>query len=122
MDFFDFFHLESLKLEHTGINIITMKEFLNKVAMKDELINKETKKAMKPPNDQTDWDRKRLRDLWIYLSSVGYVPDWEPSNCLAAFPASKSAAHIKELQSIFENIRRIDVACATSSLAHFPSV
>lgn len=104
MDFYDFFHLESLKLEHTGINIITMEEFLTNVAMKNLLFNKKTKQPLTPPNNQVDWNRQKLDPLYKYLSSVGYVPDWKPMNCLAAFPASKNVNDIQKLKDTFSKI------------------
>ena len=103
--FNDFFHLDSIALEHEGMNIITMEDFLKRKGITGQLKDINTGKVLKPPNDQTDWNGKHLRDLWTYLRNVGTYPEgWDPMECFAAIPASKDAKAVDELQSMFDDI------------------
>ena len=43
-------------MEHSGIDIITMEEYLNREAMTGKLRHKKTGKVMFPPNNRTDWN------------------------------------------------------------------
>jgi len=65
MGFEDFFDIELLK-SHLGLNIITMKEFLEKEGMTGNL------KGVLPPNNKTDITGDLL---WQYLEKVGVMND-----------------------------------------------
>ena len=54
--FQDFFHLDAISIEHRGFKVITMEEFLVRVAMKGELRDKNSNKVMYPPNNETNFD------------------------------------------------------------------
>ena len=102
--FNDFFHLDSIDAEHEGLNIITMEEFLKREGGK--LPNLSTKKLEKVPDDRMNWDGEDLMPLWKYLRKVGYIDiSWNPTECLAGFPATKGSNAIKELQEIDTRIR-----------------
>jgi len=103
--FQDFFHLDSIAVEHEGFDIITMDEFLTRKGITGELKNIETKESMNPPGDQIDWDRHNLNPLWDYLRKVGYYPDgWDPRECVAAIPSSRGSQSVDELQRMMNEI------------------
>jgi len=102
--FNDFFHLDWLDAEHTGIDIITMDEFLKREAMTGRLMNMETNEVLKPPKGQVDWNGKNLSSLWTYLRTVGFVRPWNPMECLAAFPASSDPKDIQKLHDMMDEI------------------
>lgn len=104
--FNDFFHLDWLDAEHTGIDIITMDEFLKREATTGRLVNTETKEVLKPPNNQVDWNGKDRDPLFSYLRTVGLVRPWNPIECLAAFPASPDPKEIKKLHDMMDEILR----------------
>jgi len=54
--FADFFHFESLDVEHKGIDIITTEEFLLREAMTGKMRDKETGEVSFPPHNRTNWD------------------------------------------------------------------
>lgn len=103
--FNDFFHLDAISMEHEGLNIITMEEFLKRKGLTGQLKSLSTGEVLKPPNDQVDWDGKNLSHLWDYLRKVGAFPEgWTPSTCVAAIPASADPKHIEELRQIHREI------------------
>jgi len=112
--FDEFYHLESLAIEHPGLDIITMEEFLEVVAMEQKRfthVNPETQKAepFYPPENRTQWDGERLEPLWDYLRSpeVSLIRKWDPDQCIAAFPASKDPKDIDSLQETLYKVRKL---------------
>jgi hypothetical protein len=103
--FNDFFHLDAISMEHEGMNIITMEEFLKRKGLTGQLKNLATGEVLKPPKNQVEWNGKSLGVLWEYLRKVGKYPDdWSPSSCVAAIPASPDPKHIEELRQMHQEI------------------
>jgi len=103
--FNDFFHLDSIAMEHEGMNIITMEEFLKRKGVTGQLKNLQNGQVVKPPSSKTNWNGDDLNPLWSYLRVVGKYPQgWNPSDCFAAIPASSDPAHVVELQTMFDDI------------------
>lgn len=100
--FQDFFELDSVAAEHRGFNVITMEEFLTR--QKGKLFNQQTKQVMDPPHEMTNWDGKRLGELWGYLRSVSKILHWNPKSCVAAIPASPNPADEAALRSAMEDL------------------
>ena len=50
-----FFHLERIANEHVDLDILTMQEFLEREAMRGNLINKQTGAPTFPPGNRTNW-------------------------------------------------------------------
>jgi len=63
MGFEDFFDIELLK-SHKGLNVITMKEFLEREGITGNL------KGIFPPNNNTDITGNKL---WKYLEEVSVI-------------------------------------------------
>jgi len=104
--FEDFFHLESLHLEHAGIEIITMEDFLLREAMTGNLKDKQTGLTAFPPYNRTNWDGHKVGELNNWLRQVIQTPEWKPDSCLATFPASTSKGGIERLKKVQAEIRR----------------
>jgi len=94
--------LDTLHLEHDGLNVITMEEYLNREAMNGMLVNKTSGVAVFPPGNRTKWDGEDLMPLWQYLRETTDVRKWRPMNCIAAFPASPDPKHSKRLRDAFQ--------------------
>ena len=100
--FNDFYHLESIAVEHGGLNIITMKQFLEEQAMTGKLKDA-SGNIVFPPGNLTDWNGLERGDgepLNTYLRTVSYWPQWDPETCLASFPASKDPKDLQALKDL----------------------
>lgn len=65
--FADFFHLESLANEHSGLDIISTEEFLKREAMTGHMKNMTTGEVSFPPNNRTNWDGQDVKPLKEWL-------------------------------------------------------
>jgi hypothetical protein len=95
--FNDFFHLDAISIEHKGFKVITMEEFLTRVAMKGKL------HGIYPPANRTNWSGNS-EGLWSYLRNVGYTPEWDPWDCALAIPASTDQQSVVELNATLQSI------------------
>ena len=106
--FADFFDMGSISEEHKALEVITMKQFLEREGLTGNLRNLKTGKVEFPPENRTDYDGATHFDiskvLEKYLQQVGMVPPWDPEDCLAAFPASADPQDIQELNTVFKSV------------------
>lgn len=105
-----FFHMERIHEEHVGLDIITMKEFLE-IVMTGVFVDPTTKKAMFPPGNRTDWDGADGRELrklkgWLRNNITSTVMLWDPEDCLAAFPRSNDPADMETLKETHGKIMK----------------
>lgn len=106
--FSHFFHTEAIHEEHVGLDIITMKEFLETVAMPGHLVNRKTGATTYPPGKITEWDgRTDLSRLFEWLRDVTLVPLWSPEVCTGLFPSSSDPAALEELQTMGEKVKAL---------------
>ena len=98
-DFGDFFHLDSIAVEHEGLNVITAEEFLHRYGKTGQLMNVQT-------NKPELWDEKNHspQSVKSYLQKIGVNPFWNPMECVAAFPASKGPEAISVIEQAYNNI------------------
>ena len=98
-DFGDFFHLDSIAVEHEGLNVITSEEFLHRFGKTGQLKNIQT-------NLPEIWDENHRspNSVKSYLQKVGVNPNWDPMECVAAFPASKGTDAIADLEKAYKNV------------------
>jgi hypothetical protein len=89
--FEDFFHLNEAHLEHSGVNIITMSEFLTRV-MNQSIILKDQVTGLPsyPPENRTDWNDANGQELmklhqWLEATSLSVI-GWETNACMAYWP------------------------------------
>ena len=107
--FSHFFHMESIHNEHPGLDIITMTEYLERVAMKGQMINRHTQKVAFPPGNRTNWDgvnNKVVKDqLYTYLRESSHMAVWVPEDCLAAFPQSTQKEDEEALHTLVNQLK-----------------
>ena len=103
-----FFHMERIHEEHLGLDVISMKEFLE-VAMKGVFVNPSTGRPLFPPGNRTDWDGCTRREVdklneWLRNNITNTVMRWDPEDCLAAFPKSTNPADVEEMKMVHSDI------------------
>lgn len=82
--FHDFFAVKEWK--HSGVDIISMEEFLERVAMKGQLRYKTNGTVAFPPdNNRTDWNGQDVKVLKTWLREATKTVHWQPDACLAVF-------------------------------------
>jgi len=95
--------MEQIAKEHEGLNVMTMQEFLEQVAMKG-LLKDTSGNVVFPPNNRTDWNAAAQNELKSqlnpWLHSIALMPEWNPNECLAAFPASQDKDDLKVLEEL----------------------
>ena len=103
-----FFHMERIHEEHMGLDIISMKEFLE-IVMKGTFIDPQTNQPVFPPGNRTDWDGANERDQEVLkqflrngISST--VVRWDPEDCMAAFPATADPVDLESLNQTHQHI------------------
>lgn len=102
--FSHFFPLEYVAHEHPGVEIITMKEFLEREAMTGHLLDKDGKPSF-PPGNTTDFDGSPdIKLLRHWLRTVTHVTIWDPEECMAAFPASSDPKDLQALTDMKESV------------------
>ena len=99
-DFGDFFHLDSITVEHEGFKVISSEEFLNRLGKTGKLRNVETGKP-------EQWDEKAKHtseNVKRYFSKIGVNPKWNPMDCIAVFPEEKGPDAINKLRQVNEDM------------------
>lgn len=103
--FVDFFPIEEIAAENDGLDIITMKEFLETEAMVGHMRNKDTGRVSFPPGNRTDWEgHQDVHTLKEWLRTVAYTPSWNPDRCLAVFPASRNHKDTEALKAVHKQV------------------
>lgn len=109
LGFRDLFPMDELAKENDGLEIITMKEFLETEAMTGHLRDKNTGEITFPPGNRTDWnggmadEHKQLKE---WLRNATHTPLWAPEQCMAAFPASGNHKDVASLRAMIAQIRQ----------------
>jgi hypothetical protein len=106
--FMDFFHLDSVQLEHTqALRVITFKEFLERVALQGHLKDEQGHPSY-PLDNRTDWNgmkpRKLQKKLWDWLRNVTDAVDWDDEDCLATFPSQLGPAGVERLDNALDQV------------------
>ena len=107
--FVDFFPIEEMANEHVGLDVISMKEYLETQALTGNLKNRETGLVEFPPGNRTDWDGINGRDYDVlrgYLRNVSETMPWTPGKCLPAFPSSGNHKDVEFLQELVQKARK----------------
>jgi hypothetical protein len=105
--FDSFFHMEEISKEHVGLDIISMKTFLEREAMTGRIVDHTTGKPSFPPWNRTDWDEADQTDVGIlnnWLRTTMHVTLWDPEKCLAVFPKSKDPQNVEDLMQIKRSV------------------
>eukprot|EP00536_Pseudo-nitzschia_multiseries_P005750 jgi/Psemu1/238780/estExt_Genewise1.C_1120060 len=105
-----FFHMESISAEHVGLDIITTTEFLERCA-RGQIVDADGLPLTLPGGGRTDWDglpNSEQRELteWMRRHSGENLVDFDPQQCVVAFPASNSEEDSLDLASLPQQIFR----------------
>jgi hypothetical protein len=103
-----FFHMEAIHNEHPGLDIISMKEFLEAEAMVGNFRDANGKVTF-PPGNQTDWDGSQtseVENLYKWLRKASHVAHWDPDVCPVVFPASSDPREIEELNAMRDTMNK----------------
>jgi hypothetical protein len=93
-----FFHLDSVRNEHPGLDLITMQEFLQR-----QIFHNAKGDRIWPPRNRTNWDG-RPKHIFQWLRHVAKIVSWNPDECLAAFPASSHRNDVHVLQRLAQDM------------------
>jgi hypothetical protein len=98
--FHDFFHFDSIAEEHSGVEVITMEEFLEKEVMTGQFKDS-SGVPMFPPDNRTEWDGhvRKSKEFWHWLRNASGAPKWDFDRCvvgLASKPGPDSGQIMKE--------------------------
>ena len=96
VSFSDFYDISAINAKQSGLNIITMTQFLQLEAMNGNL------KGQYPPDNRIEWDNQILGPLWEYISNVTKDLDWHPNECVLVFPRAVSDG--SDLQTVMDDI------------------
>mmetsp|Transcript_38251 Transcript_38251/g.82390 ORF Transcript_38251/g.82390 Transcript_38251/m.82390 type:complete len:921 (-) Transcript_38251:426-3188(-) len=88
VSFSDFYDIDSINAKQKGLNIITMDQFLEREATSGQLNSNIDGAVVYPPNNQIIWDNQRLGPLWKYIRNVTKSFNWNPRECVLAFPGT----------------------------------
>jgi len=99
-DFGDFFHLDSIAVEHEGFNVISSEEFLHRYGKNGKLMNVKTGK----PEVWNEKSEHTSYSVKAYFRKIGVNPLWNPMDCIAAFPAAKGPEAIDHLRKAHKDM------------------
>jgi GDP-fucose protein O-fucosyltransferase len=95
----DFFNMDAISAEHSGLNIISTTEFLERHVLTGEVTGKNGQRLW-PPNYKTMWDGASTDEhdiLYGWLENETRVIDWVPNACFLALPQSGSIEDVLEV-------------------------
>jgi hypothetical protein len=98
--FNDFFPMQE------ALDIITMDEFLRREGITGRLKDRFGRVSF-PPSNRTNWNgmtSEVATQLEPWQQTISYMPDWNPTTCLAAFPASRGPEAVQALQQVWDGI------------------
>lgn len=89
--FHDFYPLDSI-VKEAGLEVISMKEFLEREALTGQFKDQSSGMATFPPGNQTEWGgQKTLKegsDLWFWLRKASGTPHWKYNDCVVGFASN----------------------------------
>lgn len=83
-DIYDFEHIRK-EFANAGIKVITMEEFLQRVALSGQLVDHKTNNVVFPPENRTNWEMNHYR-LIKWLRQVVYSEPWDPFESFVYWP------------------------------------
>jgi len=89
--FKDFFHFDSVELEHPHLEVISFEDFLKREAMTGHLKTTATGQVSFPPENRTNWDGRLQnfeagkKGVFPWLRTVTKLIDWDWDKCIAGF-------------------------------------
>lgn len=108
--FSDFFHFESVAVEHPGVEVISTKEFLEREVVSGNIRHPTTGDVLRPPYNKTDWNgigtyhSPIFKALASFLSTVGVSSTWNYNECIATFPSRTGPGTSEHLEQMLKEI------------------
>jgi len=88
--FEDFFPLKEAQLEHFGMKISTMKDFLGQALKEGLLKDRKSGLTTFPPSNRTDWNDanvSEMKELHEWLKGSSYaITGWDSNSCISVWP------------------------------------
>lgn len=91
LSFEDFYHFDSVAVEHAGVEVISTEEFLEREIMSGNIRHPETGEIMHPPQNKTGWHgigtyhSQDFKELAGFLREAGISSTWDYSKCIVVF-------------------------------------
>jgi len=108
--FSDFFHFESVAVEHPGVEVISTQEFLEREILSGNIRHPQTGEILIPPSNKTDWEgigtyhSEEFKELAKFLRSVGTTSTWACDQCVATFPSQPGPFTSERLETMLKDI------------------
>lgn len=109
--FKDFFHFDSVEMEHKNLDVITFEDFLKREAMAGQLKNFATGVVSYPPENRTNWDGQfhnyeaSRKGVFPWLRTVTKTINWDWEKCIAGFPKNPGTEGARQLQAEFDSAK-----------------
>jgi len=110
LSFEDFYHFDSVAVEHAGVEVISTQEFFEREIMSGNIRHPQTGEIMHPPNNKTDWHgigtyhSETFMELAGFLREAGISSTWDYSECVVAFPKRTGPGTSNELEGMLQDI------------------
>ena len=110
LSFEDFYHFDSVAVEHAGVEVISTEEFLEREIMSGNIRHPQTRDFMHPPQNKTDWHgigtyhSQTFKELASFLREAGISSTWDYSECIVAFPKRTGPGTSNELEGLLQDI------------------
>ena len=110
LSFEDFYHFDSVAVEHAGVEVISTEEFLEREIMSGNIRHPQTGGIMHPPQNKTDWHgigtyhSQTFKELASFLREAGISSTWDYSECIVAFPKRTGPGTSNELEGLLQDI------------------
>jgi len=110
LSFEDFYHFDSVALEHAGVEVISTEEFLEREIISGNIRHPETGEIMHPPQNRTDWHgigsyhSETFKEFAGFLRQAGISSTWDFGECIVAFPKQTGSGTANELKGILQDI------------------
>jgi hypothetical protein len=105
--FKDFFHFDSIAVEHEAVEVISMEEFLRREALTGNLRNKATGEVTFPPGNITQWDGhlRKSRGFYTWLRNSTASPIWSFSECVVGIPEKPGKEAAAETYALHQKMK-----------------
>ena len=110
LSFEDFYHFDSVAVEHAGVEVISTEEFLEREIMSGNIRHPETGDIMHPPQNKTDWHgigtyhSQDFKELAGFLREAGVSSTWDYSQCIVTFPQKTGPGTSNHLKGMLQDI------------------
>ena len=110
LSFHDFYHFDSVAVEHAGVEVISTEEFLKREIMSGNIRHPETGAIIHPPKNKTNWHgigtyhSQDFKELAGFLREAGISSTWDYSKCIVAFPQKTGPGTSNHLEGMLQDI------------------